>query len=61
MNDSEQLDLLIAKAKATGALTERLRIINLLQPEVARHYELDLEASALYLEQTIALIQKGES
>lgn len=30
MNDLEQLDLLIAKAKETGVLTERLRIIKLL-------------------------------
>lgn len=59
MNSAEQLDLLIAKAKETGVLTERLRIIKLLQPEVTRHYELGLEASASYLEQTIELI-KGE-
>lgn len=31
MNDSEQLDLLIAKAKEVGVLTERLRIIKLLE------------------------------
>lgn len=30
MNSEEQLELLIAKAKETGALTERLRIMNLL-------------------------------
>ncbi len=41
------------------AQSERERIIKLLQPEVTRHYELGLEASAAYLEQTIALI-KGE-
>lgn len=33
------------------------RIIKLLEPEVARHYELGLDASAAYLEQLIALIK----
>lgn len=42
-----------------GRFVERERIIKLLEPEVARHYELGLDASAAYLEQTIALI-KGE-
>lgn len=31
MNSEEQLDLLIARAKETGVLTERLRIIKLLK------------------------------
>lgn len=35
------------------------RIIKLLEPEIARHYELGLEASAYYLESLAALI-KGE-
>lgn len=30
MNHAEQLDLLISKAKETGALTEQMRIIELL-------------------------------
>jgi hypothetical protein len=38
---------------------ERERIIKLLEPEVTRHYDLGLDASAIYLEQTIELI-KGE-
>lgn len=42
-----------------GEKTERERIIKLLQPEVTRHYELGLDASASYLEHTITLI-KGE-
>lgn len=43
----------------SGVKSERERIIKLLEPEVARHYELGLDASAAYLEQTIELI-KGE-
>jgi hypothetical protein len=42
-----------------GAYEERERIIKLLEPEVNRHYELGLDASAAYLKQTIELI-KGE-
>lgn len=42
-----------------GRIEERERIIKLLEPEVTRHYELGLDASAAYLEQTILLI-KGE-
>ena len=42
-----------------GIKDERERIIALLEPEVVRHYELGLDASAAYLEQTIARI-KGE-
>jgi hypothetical protein len=42
-----------------GKQVERERIIRLLEPEVTRHYELGLDASAAYLEQTIKLI-KGE-
>jgi hypothetical protein len=42
-----------------GVDAERERIVKLLEPEVNRHYELGLDASAAYLEQTIALI-KGE-
>jgi hypothetical protein len=42
-----------------GVDAERERIIKLLEPEVNRHYELGLDASAAYLEQTIELI-KGE-
>jgi len=38
---------------------ERERITKLLEPEITRHYNLGLDASAAYLEQTIALI-KGE-
>lgn len=40
-----------------GAELERERIIKLLEPEVTRHYELGLDASAAYLEQKIALIK----
>lgn len=42
-----------------GVKHERDRIIKLLKPEVARHYELGLDASASYLEQIIELI-RGE-
>jgi hypothetical protein len=40
-----------------GELHERERIVKLLEPEVNRHYQLGLDASAAYLEQTIALIK----
>lgn len=48
-----------ARGFYNGVTKERERIIKLLEPEVTRHYELGLDASAVYLEQTIALI-KGE-
>ena len=42
-----------------GVEMERERIIKLLEPEVARHYELGLDASVAYLEEIIVRI-KGE-
>ena len=52
------------RGKATGvklgALIERRRIIALLEPEIIRHYELGLDASAAYLEQTVAKINAAE-
>ena len=50
---------LIGYGESRGMRAEQERIIKLLEPEVTRHYELGLDASAAYLEQTIALI-KGE-
>lgn len=48
-----------ARGFYSGVTKERERIIKLLEPEVTRHYELGLGASAAYLEKLIALI-KGE-
>lgn len=42
-----------------GETEERERIIKLLELEIARHFELGLEASAYYLEGLVELI-KGE-
>jgi hypothetical protein len=42
-----------------GRQEERLRIIHLLEPEVARHYDIGLGFTAAYIERTIELI-KGE-
>jgi len=53
------VSLELSEYEQRGFNVEGERIIKLLEPEVARHYELGLEASAAYLEQTIALI-KGE-
>lgn len=55
MNDTKDLE----RMRRFGAYEERERIIKLLEPEVNRHYELGLDASAAYLKQTIELI-KGE-
>lgn len=51
---------LLEDYKRRAAEIEQERIIKLLEPEVTRHYQLQLNASAAYLEQTIALI-KGEA
>lgn len=48
-------EMLIRKA----VLDDRQRTIKLLEAEIARHYELELEVSAHYLEGLVALI-KGE-
>lgn len=45
-------------AKMATSMTEG-RIIKMLEPEVARHFELGLDASAHYLQQLIGQI-KGE-
>lgn len=43
-----------------GQKLEQERIIKLLEPEVARHYQLGLDASAAHLEQLITLIKEEQ-
>ena len=56
---NQSLDLIAEANFRAGEINERQRIIKLLELEIARHFELGLEASAYYLEGLVELI-KGE-
>ena len=58
--DSPHALIAVIETKIARAVIAREReIIELLEPEVVRHYESGLYASAAYLENLIALIKKG--
>lgn len=60
MNSAEQLDLLIAKAKETGVLSERLRIIQLANNRICFDHKNGCDHAACYALSELNTVIKGE-